>query len=85
MGQVYFKEVQRLRELAFFALVWVLQLLFIFLLVKQVLFHKPVGTVHSDDSVLIIINLLILFIQLLLFSKQVPYHSEHLSKKALEL
>jgi hypothetical protein len=68
MNQIYFKEIQRFRELAFFALIWVLQILFIALMTKQMIFHKPVGINPMSDLTFIIINLFLLAMNLLLSS-----------------
>jgi hypothetical protein len=68
MDQIHFKETQRFRELAFFTLIWVLQILFIALMTKQMIFHKPVGINPMGDLTFIIINLFLLAINLLLTS-----------------
>ncbi len=68
MNQIYFKEIQRFRELAFFVLIWVLQILFIGLMTKQIIFHKPVGINQISDLTLIIINLFLLAMNFLLTS-----------------
>ena len=87
MNKIYFIEIQRFRELAFFVFIWILQMLFFVLMTKQVIFHKPVG-IQISDNVFIAINLLILAINLLLNSlklktqiedggisiKYTPYH-----------
>jgi hypothetical protein len=68
MKQVYFREIQRFRELALFVLVWILQILFLALMTKQVIFHEPVGVNPTNDTTYIIINLFLLAINLLLNS-----------------
>jgi hypothetical protein len=68
MNKIYFSEIQRFREIAFFALIWILQILFFVLMTKQLIFHKPVGINPASDLALIIINLLFLAINLLLIS-----------------
>ena len=88
MNQVYFRENQRFKELAFYALLWIIQILFFVLMTIQVIFHKPIGINHSSDTILIAINLVILAINLLIISlnlktevtdsgisiKYTPYH-----------
>jgi hypothetical protein len=68
MDTFRFEENQRFRELAFFILIALLQLLFLWGLFQQVIFHKPWGTKPTSDLALIIINIGVLLLSLLLLS-----------------
>jgi hypothetical protein len=62
MDTFRFEENQRFRELAFFILIALLQLLFLWGLFQQVIFHKPWGTKPTSDLALIIINIGVLLL-----------------------
>lgn len=68
MGDIYFTEKQRFRELAFFVLMALIQLLFLWGLVSQVIFGIPWGTKPASNAVLISINIFVALVFLFLFS-----------------
>jgi hypothetical protein len=68
LNTILFEENQRFREIAFYILLAILQILFLWGLTQQVIFQKPWGTKPAGDSTLIIINLGVLALNLLLVS-----------------
>lgn len=68
MKTVYFKERQRFNEIAFYILFGIIQLLFLWGLIQQVIFNKSWGPKPAPDFVLILINLGILLFILFFFS-----------------
>lgn len=58
MTELVFKEKQKFRELAFFILIILIQLLFLTGLVVQVIFGIPWGTRPASDIVLLFTNLI---------------------------
>jgi hypothetical protein len=68
MDTILIEEKQRLREIAFYILLGLLQLLFLWGLIQQVIFNIPWGTKPGGDIALIISNIGIFTMILLLFS-----------------
>jgi hypothetical protein len=68
MDNICFTENQRFRELAFFVLIWVLQIIFFLLLTKQIFFPDIFSKYREDFTTLILINILFLAINLFLYS-----------------
>ena len=68
MDSVHFEENQRFREIAFYILIAILQVIFLWGLTQQIIFHKPWGTRPASDNMLIIINLGVGMINLLVLS-----------------
>lgn len=68
MDAIHIEEKQRFKEIAFFVLLGLLQALFLWGLIQQVIFNKPWGTKPSGDIALIIINIGVFALMLLLFS-----------------
>ena len=54
---IQFEENQRFKELAIYILLGLLQILFLWGFIRQVLFNKPWGTRPASDLALIIINM----------------------------
>lgn len=68
MTTIYFEENQKFREIVFFILIGILQLIFLWGLTQQMIFHKPWGPKPPSDNILFIMNLGLLGILLLLNS-----------------
>jgi hypothetical protein len=68
MDSIHFEENQRFREIAFFILIWIIQLLFLWGLTQQLIFHKPWGERPASDNILIILNTGIGLINILMLS-----------------
>lgn len=68
MDAIHFEEKQRFKEIAFYILLGLLQSLFLWGLIQQVIFNKPWGTKPSGDIALIIINIGVFALMLLLYS-----------------
>jgi hypothetical protein len=67
-GRLLFQEKQVFRQLPFLLLPGLLQLLFLWGLIQQVVFDKPWGTKPAGDLVLVLINLGNLLLLIFLFS-----------------
>jgi hypothetical protein len=68
MNPIQFEENQKFREIAFFILVGIIQLLFLWGLTQQVIFHKPWGQIPAPDEILIVLNIVVLAVLLLVNS-----------------
>lgn len=68
MDAIYFEEKQRLKEIAFYIFLGIIQVLFLWGLIQQVILNKPWLTNPASDSELIIINLGIFAFNLMFFS-----------------
>ncbi len=68
MDTIHFEEKQRFKEIAFYILLGLLQALFLWGLIQQVIFNKPWGTKQASDITLIIINFGVFILILLFFS-----------------
>jgi hypothetical protein len=65
---IQFEENQRFKELAIYILLGLLQLLFLWGFIQQVIFNKPWGTKPASDLALIIINMGMFLFIILFFS-----------------
>jgi hypothetical protein len=65
INPVLFEENQRFREIEFFILLGILQLIFLWGLTQQVILHKTWGHERTPDEILIAINLFLLALLLL--------------------
>jgi hypothetical protein len=68
MSNICFEENQRFREIAIFVILWVLQLIFLAILAVQLFSRKLPGVNPTSDTILILINLVLLILNLLLYS-----------------
>ena len=68
MDAIYFEEKQRLKEIAFYILLGIIQVIFLWGLIQQVIFKIPWGTNPGGDNALIISNLGIFAFNLMFFS-----------------
>ncbi|MBA7568794.1 hypothetical protein ES708_10529 [subsurface metagenome] len=68
MDTIHFGEKQRFRGIVFYILLGLLQALFLWGLIQQVIFNKPWGTNPASDNALIIINIGVVIFILFFFS-----------------
>ena len=68
MDTIHFEEKQRFKEIAFYVLLGLLQALFLWGLIQQVIFNKPWGAKSAPDIALIIINIGVFILILFFFS-----------------
>ena len=68
MDTIHFEEKQRFKGIAFYILLGLLQVLFLWGLIQQVIFNKPWGTNPASDIALIIINIGVVIFILFFFS-----------------
>ena len=68
MDTIHFEEKQRFKGIAFYILLGLLQALFLWGLIQQVIFNKPWGTKPTSDIALIIINIGVAIFILFFFS-----------------
>ncbi len=68
METIHIEEKQRFKEIAFYILLGLVQILFLWGLIQQVIFNKPWGTKPAGDIVLIVINFGIFSLIILFFS-----------------
>lgn len=67
-GRISFEESQRFREIAVFVLLAVIQLIFIWGLTSQVVFHQQWGIKPAGNDTLVLLNLLVLLAFMFFYS-----------------
>jgi hypothetical protein len=77
MQTILLKETQRIREIPFFLLIGIVQVIFLWGLIQQVIFGKPWGINPASNVVLIIINIGFLLLFIFLFSIKLEIEITH--------